>query len=188
MIEINLARHLQVSPIKKSMFKPGFEWVAVVLCLGIGVASWGWTYIQQEEYGKLLQLKYVQTQSLDKINTTLGRLKQVQEEKQELHEALDTISAQKVGKRLPMVVLDRVSRSIDGLEMWLDRVQMVDQVVELRGQSLALKDIGEYLDALENHQGMIALPIVEILDHKDKESGTVFSFMIRFVVGQQVTT
>jgi len=32
------------------------------------------------------------------------------------------------------------------------------------------------------------LPVVEILDQKDRETGKIFSFMIRFVLGQQVST
>jgi hypothetical protein len=64
---------------------------------------------------------------------------------------------------------------------------MVSQVVELRGQSFAIKDIGAYIDALERHRVITALPVIEILDHEDGEKGKVFSFMIRFVLGQGET-
>ena len=64
---------------------------------------------------------------------------------------------------------------------------MVDQVVELRGQSFALQEIGKYIDTLENHQVITSLPVVEILDQEDRDGGKVFSFVIRFVLERQVT-
>jgi hypothetical protein len=87
---------------------------------------------------------------------------------------------------MPIIVLDGISRSVEGLDVWLDQVQIVDQVVELRGQSLALPDIGKYIDALENHRVITELPVVEILEQADPEGEMVFSFMIRFVVKDKV--
>lgn len=188
MIQINLARHIQRLPMKNGASARGYGWVGVVFCLSIGVASWWWTQIQQQEYENLLQEKHVQTQYFDQIHATLGRLEQYQEEKQRLGDAIESMQAQTLEKRQPMVLLDGVSRSIDGLDIWLDRVQMLGQVVELRGQSLALKDIGKYIDALENHQVITSLPVVEILDQNDREGGETFSFMIRFSLSQQVPT
>lgn len=187
MIEINLARQLQVSPTKIGASHRGYGWVGVVLCVGIGVASWWWTQIQQQDYENLLQEKHVQTQSLTKVQTTLTRLEQYQKEKQLLSVGLEVMRAKKIGRKQPMALLDGVSRSGDGLEVWLDRVQMVDQTVELRGQSFALEEIGKYIDALEDYQVITSLPVVEILDQKDRESGKIFSFIIRFVLEQQVT-
>lgn len=188
MIQINLARQIQNLPMKNGASTRGYGWVGVVFCLGIGVTSWWWTQIQQQEYEILLQEKHVQTQYFDQIQASLGRLEQYQEERQRLGHAVEAMHAQTLEKRQPMVLLDGVSRSIDGLEIWLDRVQMLDQVVELRGQSLALKDIGKYIDALENHQVITSLPVVEILDQNDGKSKKTFSFMIRFALSQQVST
>ncbi len=187
MIEINLARQLQATPTDKQVSTRGDVWVGVVLCLGMGVGSWWWTYSQQQEHEYLLQEKQVQAQSLTKIKATLSRLEQYQEEKQRLSETFKARHAQESGKKQPMTLLDGVSRSVDGLEIWLDRVQMADQVVELRGQSFALKEIGKYVDALEKNQVITVLPVVEILDQDDREDGKVFSFMIRFVLEQRVT-
>lgn len=187
MIQINLARQIQSLPMKNGASTQCYGWVGVVFCLVIGITSWWWTQIQQQEYENLVQEKQVQTQYFDKTQATLSRLEQYQEEKQRLGHAVEAMHAQELDKKQPMVLLDGVSRSIEGLEIWLDRVQMLDQVVELRGQSLALKDIGKYIDALENHQVITSLPVVEILDQHDGESGKTFSFMIRFAL-KQVST
>ena len=188
MIEINLARELQVSEVQMKSSSRGLGWIGVVLCLVIGVMAWEWTQMQQEKYANLLQAKEVQSQSLAKTQKNLDLLEQYKEEKQRLGDMVQALYAQRIGKQQPMALLDGVGRSAEGLEVWLDRVQIVDQVVELNGQSLTLKDIGKYLDALEDLHIMAALPVVEIYDKKDKESGSLFSFMIRFTLGPQVTT
>ena len=186
MIKINLARQCRQS----AMFGDGptsrrHGWIYVGLSLAIGVASWWWTQIQEQEYSNLLQEKHIQTQTFAKIQSTLEHLKQTQKERQRLKEAFEVINAKQSEEIQPTVLLRGVSLSADHLAVWLDRVQIVDGIVELRGQSFSLKDVGKYVDALETHQVITSLPVVEILEEKDKNSGTVFSFMIRFVVGQQ---
>jgi hypothetical protein len=188
MIEINLARQLQPSPEELKGSNPGFVWLGLVLCVGIGLVSWWWTQSQRQEYKDLLQQKHLHTQSFAEIQTTLGRLEKSQQEKQLLLDAVEALHLQQLVKKQPMALLDGVSRSVDGLEIWLDRVQMVNQVVELRGQSFVLKDIGIYMDALENHQMITSLPVLEIFDQEDREGEKGFSFMIRFTLGRQVNT
>ena len=187
MIEINLARQLQTAPTVNRKSYRGYGWICAVLCLGIGVPSWWWTQIKQQELEYLLQEKNVQTQSLAKIQTTLNRLEQYQKEKQLLSVSYEEMHAQELGEKQPMALLEGVSRSVEGLDIWLDHVQMVDQVVELRGQSFALQEIGKYIDALENQQVITSLPVVEILDQEDGDGGKVFSFVIRFVLEREVT-
>jgi len=188
MIEINLARELQVSDVQMKSSSRRFGLIGVVLCVVMGVIAWEWTQVQQQKYANLLQEKDVQTQSLAKIQKSLDLLERYKEEKQRLGDAIEALHAQRIGKQQPMTVLDGVGRSVEGLEVWFDRVQIVDQVVELKGQSLVLKDIGKYIDALEDLHVMTALPVVEIFDTKDQETGSPFSFMIRFTLGHQVTT
>ena len=188
MIEINLARQLQRSSKEIRQVPRGYGWVAVILILGIGVASWWWTHLQQLEYENVLREKHVLTETFTKTHSMLSRLVEYQKEKQLLTETLEALERKKLTKKQPMALLDGVSQSVEGLEVWLDRVQMIDRVVELRGQSFVLKDIGKYIDALENHQVITSLPVVEILDQNDREGGETFSFMIRFSLSQQVPT
>jgi type IV pilus assembly PilN-like protein len=187
MIEINLARQLQTAPTVKMESYRSYGWMCAVLFLGICAASWWWTQIKHQEWEFLLQEKNVQTQSLEKIQTTLNRLEKLQKEKQFLSVSYEEMYAQELGKKQPMVLLEGVSRSVEGIDIWLDHIQMVGRIVELRGQSFALHEIGKYIDTLENHQLITSLPVVEILDQEDKDGGKVFSFFIRFVLGRQVT-
>ena len=189
MIEINLARQCRQPAIMvDEVSNRSYWWICAVLGLGIGMASWWWTKSQEQEYANLLQEKHIQAQLLAKTHTTLSRLEQYRKERQLLHDAFEVIHTKKSEEKQPIALLNGVSRSVEGLEIWLDRVQMVDQIVELRGQSFSFKHIGKYVDTLENHHVIISLPVVEIFEEKDRDSGKVFSFMIRFVLGQQVTT
>ncbi len=186
MIEINLARELLNSARSVGKSSQGYGWVGVVLCLGIAAASWSWTQSKQQALEVLLQEKDVQTQSFVKLQATLNRLEQYQKHKQLLRRAVQERHVQELGKEQPMVLLQGVKRSIDGLGIWLDHVQMADQAVEIRGQSFSHQEIEKYIDSLENHQVIRSLPVVEILDQVDSEGEKVFSFVIRFVLESQV--
>ncbi len=188
MIKMNLASQLQSSSKGKGVARPSYGWIGVVLCLGIVVAGWWLVQSQQLEYEYLLQEKHLQTESFDKLQATLTRLKQYQEEKELLSETLAANHTQKLGQTRPIALLDGVSRSIGGLDIWLDRVQMVGQVVELRGESFSLEEIGTYIDELESLQVITSSPVVEILDKKIRESGEAFSFIIRFDFGKPMNT
>lgn len=186
MIEMNLVRQLPTDTTIDETAKHSYGWIIVVLCLGIGVVSWGWTQVKQQELENLLQGKVVQTQSLATMHTTLNHLEPYQEERQRLRAFFEEIHENEIGKKQPMTLLHGVSQSLAGLDLWLDSVQMVDRVVELRGQSLALQEIGKYLDALERDHVIAALPVVEILDQEDRDRGGIFSFTIRFALGAEV--
>jgi len=187
MIEMNLVRQLPTDTTIDETAKQGYGWIIVVLCLGIGVASWGWIQVKQQELQQLLREKTVQTQSLATMHTTLNRLEQYQNEQQRLRASFEEIHEKAIGKKEPMTLLHGVSQSLAGLDLWLDSVQLVDRVVELRGQSLALQEIGKYLDVLEHDHVIVALPVVEILDQEGLDREKIFSFTIRFVLGAKVS-
>ncbi len=187
MIEINVARDLLYSDAADGESSRGHGWIYVVLCLAMAVSSWWWTQNKQLEVEFLLQEKDMQAQSLVKIQKTLSRLELYQEEKKLLRRAVEERQVQQLGKQQPMVLLQGVQQSIDGLGIWLDHVQMADQAVEIRGQSFSYQEIEKYIDSLGNHQVMMSLPVVEILDHVDSEGTKIFSFVIRFVLESQVT-
>ena len=145
MIQINLARQIQSLPMKNGASTQCYGWVGVVFCLVIGITSWWWTQIQQQEYENFVQEKQVQTQYFDKTQATLSRLEQYQEKKQRLGHAVEAMHAQELDKKQPMVLLDGVSRSIEGLEIWLDRVQMLDQWWNCAGNRWHSKTLGGIL-------------------------------------------
>ena len=188
MIEINLARQLHGTSTKNRFSNQGFALLGIVFLLVVVTASWWWIQIKQQELEYLIQEKNIQVQSLAEIQATLNQLQRYQEEKVLLSGSLQVIYAQELSKKQPMVVLNGVSRSVDGLDIWLDRVQIVDQVVELRGQSFSLQEIGKYIDVLESQQVLTSLPVIEILDQQGRDREKLFSFMIRFALSQQVTT
>ncbi|MFZ1746939.1 MAG: PilN domain-containing protein [Nitrospirales bacterium] len=187
MIEINLARSLQ-RPVNPHEYSRLFCWlVGVVVFMGFGVASCWWTQSLQEQVDALVQEKIVKIQDLVQIKESLDKLQRFHEQKVLLMTSIEQLSDQEREKAWPVKMLDGVSRNVEKLDIWLERVQLESRVVELRGQSLALEDIGKFMEGLENDGIIVSLPVVEILDHPGGESD-VFSFLIRFVWDQQVTT
>ena len=187
MIEIDLARSLQ-RPVNPHEYSRLFCWlVGVVVSMGFGVASWWWTQSLQGQIDALFQEKIVKIQDLVQIKESLNKLQRFNEEKVLLVTSIEELRDQEKEKSWPVKMLDGVSRNVEKLDIWLERVQLESRVVELRGQSLALEDIGIFMEGLENDGIIVSLPVVEILDHPGGESD-VFSFLIRFVWDQQVTT
>ncbi len=187
MIEINLARSLQ-RPVNPHKYSSLVCWlVGVVVSVGFVMASWWWTQSLQEQVDALLQEKIVKMQDLVQIKDSLKNLQRFNEQKVLLMTSIEQLSDQERVKAWPVILLDGVSRNVEELDIWLERVQLESRVVELRGQSLALEDIGKFIEGLENDGIIVSLPVVEILDHPGGESD-VFSFLIRFVWDQQVTT
>lgn len=187
MIEINVARSLQ-RPGNLHEYSRLFCWlVGVVVFMGFGVASWWWTQSLQEQVDALVQEKIVKMQDLVQIRESLDQLQRFHEQKVLLMTSIEQLSDQEREKAWPVKMLDGVSRNVEKLDIWLERVQLESRVVELRGQSLALEDIGKFMEGLEDDGIIVSLPVVEILDHPGGDSDA-FSFLIRFVWEQQVTT
>ena len=187
MIEINLARQLQDSVARN---EPSCLvcWLATgFVFIGVGVASWWWTQSLQQQLDALLQEKMVKTQSLVRMQERLKNMEGYGEQKKLLMASVERISGQEKQKARPVTLLDGISRSVDGLDIWLERVQLEAKLVELHGQSLGLEDIGKFIEALENDQVIMSLPVVEILDRPEGERDA-FSFMIRFVFDPKVPT
>jgi Tfp pilus assembly protein PilN len=187
MIEINLARQLQGSGECKESSWLVCWLVGGIVFMGVGAASWWWTQSLQEEVDSLLQGKLVKTQSLVQMQERLKNMERYDEQKKLLMTSVERINGQEKEKVWPVTLLDGISRSADGLDIWLERVQLEAQVVELHGQSLGLEDIGKFIEGLENDQFIMSLPVVEILDPPEEES-EAFPFMIRFVLEQKAAT
>ena len=187
MIEINLARQLQCSVGRKESSCRVYWLVSGLVLIGVGVVSWWWTQSLQQQVDVLLQEKMVKTQSLVRLQETLKQMESYGEQKKMLMASVEQIRSQEKEKAWPVTLLDGISRSVDGLDIWLERVQLEAKVVELHGQSLGLEGIGKFIEALENDQVIISLPVVEILDRPEGEL-EAFSFMIRFIFDPKVAT
>jgi Tfp pilus assembly protein PilN len=187
MIEINLARQLQGSvDIRKSSW---LAWwlIGGLLFVGIGTATWWWTQFLQEQRDALLYERMLKTQSLVHMQERLKTMERVGEQKKLLMSWVEQINDQEKEKARPVALLDGINQSVDRLNIWLERVQLEAQVVELHGQSLDLEDIGKFIESLENDQVIRSLPVVEIQDRPEGDSAT-YSFMIRFIFDQKVMT
>lgn len=186
MIEINLARQLQGSSKRRAPSGLGHWLMAGFVFVGVGVGSWWWTQSLQQEVDFLLQEKMVKSQSLDRLKNQLEHMEGYAEEKKVLMTSVERLSGQEKEKAWPVILLNGISQSINGLDIWLERIQIEAQIVELQGKSLGLEDIGEFIEALEHARVIMSFPVVETLDPSEANS-EIYSFMIRFVFDPKVT-
>ncbi len=114
----------------------------------------------------------------------LKKLEHLSEQKQLLMNWVERMDNQEKEKAWPIVLLDEMSQGIDDLDIWLERVQLEAQVVELHGQSLTVEDVGKFIEKLEKDQVIRSLPVVEIQNRPEGIS-EAYSFLIRFVFDQK---
>jgi hypothetical protein len=186
MIEINLARQIQGSPKLREPSGLGYWLMTVFVVIGVGVGSWWWTQSLQQQVDSLLHEKMVKSQSLVRLKNKLENMEGYAEEKKVLLTSVERLSGQEKEKAWPVILLNGISQSINELDIWLERIQIEAQIVELKGKSLGLEDIGEFIEALEHARVIMSFPVVETLDPPEANS-EIFSFMIRFVFDPKVT-
>jgi Tfp pilus assembly protein PilO len=179
MIEINLARQLQ-EPIELRTPSVRAWWlVEGILLLGMGITCWWWTQVLQQEVDFFLMEKTRKIQSLSAMHESVKKLEQFNEQKTLLLNWVERITNQEKEKAWPIFLLDEISQSIDRLDIWLERVQLEAQVVELYGQSLNVEDVSQFIEKLENDQVIRSLPVVEIHD-RSVEHSEAFTFMSKW--------
>ena len=81
----------------------------------------------------------------------------------------------------------QTSRGLDELRIWLKRVEVQGDTVEILGQSLKMHDVGKFLDVLEESQIIRGVPFVEIRDVQEGKKG-LYAFRIRFAVNPRALT
>jgi Tfp pilus assembly protein PilN len=186
LIEINLARQLRCGEGHKASSWLVWWLVYGVMVMGVGMVSWWWTQSLQQQVDGLRQERMITIQTLRQMQEKLKSTERYDEQRRLLVMSLERIRGQEKEKAWPVVLLDGISKGLNELEIWLERVQFEGPVVELQGQSLGLEDIGHFIEVLENDQIIMSAPVVEILDGREGDS-EVFPFMIRFVLAQRIT-
>lgn len=181
MIEIDLARQLQ-APLSPRRVPWLIWWVGGgFLLLGIlGGSSW-WTHLLQQQGDSLLHQKALKMEFIVPLEQKQKSMKHLLEQKNTLGSWVDRIKNQEKEKYWPIALLEGISQSAGNLEIWLERVQLESQVVELHGRSLDVQDIGKFIEALENDRIIRSLPVMEISDRLERETAG-FSFIVQFVL------
>ncbi len=186
MIRINLAR--SVSLPDPAQPKPGADFWAAALLLGmIGVGCWWWTTVLIHRVDTFLQEKSNKTQQLAQLKREWSGLEQLEQQKQALMVSLEQWKRLSQGVPNRSALFEALGGTLLDLNIWLDKIQVENERVEIHGQSFRVEDVGRWSDRLESELVTHGISIMEILEHH-QESGTIYSFVIQFNVrGHRVT-
>lgn len=162
MIRINL---LSTGPQAKRA-KPQYDVRAQAL-LGIGVlvitvaGCWWYSAALDSEIETLQEEKQTKETQIVQLKE---QVKQVQdfEQKKQLLEAknriIDQLEKSKTG---PVKVLDHVSQSIEPLKLWLTRLGMAADTIELEGRALTNDDVVEFANNLRRTEYFTGINLQE---------------------------
>ena len=179
MIRINLARQLQPAKSPESTPSGAVPYLVVgLLLLGLGAGSWWLTDSLQARVDDLEEEKQVVAGNLLEIGRQLkGRDGDRAQYEHYLQIAQEIYGAKNTD--WPLTLMDEMSRGLEELGIWLNRVEVRGNTVEILGQSLKMNDVGKFLDVLETSQIIGGVPFVEIRDIQEGKK-TLYSFHIRF--------
>jgi Tfp pilus assembly protein PilN len=186
MIRINLARSATLPDPARPKTGTDF-WVAALLLGLIGIGCWWWTTVLTDRVETILQEKSEKTQQLSKLKREWSGLQQVEQQAQALMVSLEQWKRLSQGVPNRSALFEALGRTLLDLNIWLDKIQVENERVEIHGQSFMAEDVGRWSDRLESELATHGISIMEILEHH-QESGNIYSFVIQFTVRKHPVT
>ncbi|MBN2054961.1 PilN domain-containing protein [bacterium] len=145
MIKINLLPH-EKPPDRTVYFQIiGSLVVIIVTITTIGVLN----YYFNSRISEKQEEKAQKERTVAQLEVIINQVAQYERDKQTLRSKLDTITNLRNNQRAPVDLLEEVARSLPD-HIWLQFIQNVKERVTLRGYSLSLTSIGDFITALEN--------------------------------------
>jgi type IV pilus assembly protein PilN len=133
--------------------KPQYDVRAQAL-LGVGIVvitlagCWWYSASLDEELEARQTEKSEKTKQVASLNEQVKQVADFEQRKKHLEDKnriIDQLEKSRVG---PVKVLDHVSQSLDPLKLWLIRVAVTGQAVDLEGRALSNDDVVEFVNNL----------------------------------------
>ena len=155
--------------------------IGVAVFIVIVGMCWMWTLALNQELQVLLDEKV----SKEQISTELKKKSQQIELIQDKHKTLVTRShlmGQSFSKKfVPVTLMDVISRSLDPLNLWLRRVSVNGENVEIDGRGGQTEDILKFVDTLE--QSPIWRNLLAVETKAESYQGfPMYHFTLRFTI------
>ncbi len=184
MIAINLARQLKAPKAKafsqRTLISLGAGLAIVFLVLG----TWWWGQMLQQQVDEMQEEKRVKTQRLVEMQQELDTLVQFEERTKPLVDSVMRLTGSRKDKHAPIEFLSIVSLNLQDKNIWLDSWKFENHSLTMRGFSLTVEDIENFMKALEESPIGRSVPMVSIEDPPSSTS-KVFPFFIQFVYDEK---
>jgi type IV pilus assembly protein PilN len=162
MIRINL---LSVGPKKKNA-KPQYDVRAQAL-LGVGVlvitvaGCWWYSVALDSEIETLQQDKQTKETQIVQLKEQVKQVQDFEQKKKLLEDKNRIIDQLEQSRNGPVKVLDHVSQSIEPLKLWLTRLGMAADSIELEGKALTNDDVVEFANNLRRTEYFTGINLQE---------------------------
>ena len=155
--------------------------IGVAVSLVIIGMCWMWTLAFNQELQSLLDKKVVKEQKIAELKKKAQQIQLVQDQHQALLMRSELMEQRFSKKFLPVTFMDVISRSLDPLNLWLHRVSLNGEDVEIDGRGGQNEDIFKFVDSLE--QSPIWQNLIAIETKPESFQGqSVYHFTLRFTV------
>lgn len=162
MIRINL---LSTGP-KSQKAKPQYDVRAQAL-LGVGVVliavvgCWMYSAALDREIETLQEEKQGREKQIAQLKEQVKQVQDFEQKKKLLEERNRVIDQLEKSRTGPVKVLDHVSQSIEPLKMWLTKLGVASDMVELEGRALTNDDVVEFANNLRRTDYFTAINLQE---------------------------
>ncbi len=162
MIRINL---LSTGP-KGAKRKPQYD-VRAQLMLGVGVVvivlagCWWYSMALDDEIEALQEERQNKQGQIAKLKQQVKQVEDFEKKKKLLEDKNRIIEELERSRTGPVKVLDHVSQSIEPLKIWLTRLGVTSDMVELEGSALTNDDVVEFANNLRRTEYFTAINLRE---------------------------
>jgi len=181
MIRINL---LASGP-KGQKQKPQYDVRAQVL-LGVGVVlivlagCWWYSAALDSEIEGLQEDKQNKQRQIAQLQEQVKKVQDFEQKKKLLEEKNRVIEQLEKSRTGPVKVLDYVSQSIEPLKIWLTKLGMSSNTVELEGKALTNDDVVEFANNLRRTEYFTDINLHESKAGSENNKFDVFQFRLTF--------
>ncbi|RMH32043.1 MAG: hypothetical protein D6690_14830 [Nitrospirae bacterium] len=175
MIRINLL------PVQRSVCdgrrSPVVLGAGIVSMLVIVLACWWWQATIKAHYQKLIQERDKKLVALRSIEQRTTALESVQQHYDRLRQDKDALIGLRRSNGNPVMFLDVVSREMEDLDLWLDRLTLHASTVEIEGRALDEESVRRFLDRLERSPAVEHLETFTMMPIRYSET-RVYQFIL----------
>lgn len=162
MIRINLLSTGQ----KAKSAKPQYDVRAQAL-LGVGVlvitmaGCWWYSVALDSEIEALQEDKQTKETQIVQLKEQVKQVQDFEQKKKLLEDKNRIIDQLEKSKTGPVKVLDHVSQSIEPLKLWITRLGMTTDTIELEGKALTNDDVVEFANNLRRTEYFTGINLLE---------------------------
>ncbi len=188
MIAINLLRRTLLNEQRQRRRCQGEAAVVVVIVMAtVAVCGGVWAELDRS-LGQLQEEKARKVARLLDLERTHGKLESTNRQTAALRHRSQQVTRLLIQQRRPIQLLDAVSRSLDSLKLWLDRLEMDQEQVRLVGFAESKAQIVQFAQYLKRDGLFQDVEVLEAARTSEESSAYHFTMNLRLITEPDYVT